>query len=361
MVHGYVKDFLGFQLLLVDDEGQVQPLTDNTRSRWDPCWVEANAAFEAECDANLAFLILKDRMFPVGDGNHRLFSWMQISELYPQEAKYHPRVIAKFLSGTEDQMLEIIAALQAFNSVTASHVEHSWIVEADHTSRILSRKLESYKAMIDEDNFNLLLNARQKTKNKAWYSENMTLDGCKYVLASAHIKAGIQRLQSKFALAKASGSPVSKDDQRTELKAVVKTHIDEWKTKVPKMATMTNPEYEGFFEKCVDLYNWCEKTRKEGQLEDDQVKKNVQCGLDKCRIYAFGSVSNTLRCNLLEASVKPDLRDVYQHPSKLAESDIKAWISRHGVWESVLELCHAYVCASYFMSAHLWHASQALD
>ncbi|CAM6094031.1 unnamed protein product [Calypogeia fissa] len=166
----------------------------------------------------------------------------------------------------------------------------------------------------------------------------MTLDGTKYVLASAHIKAGIQRLQSKSAIAEVSGSPISSDDQRTELKSVVKMHIDEWKTKVSKMVTVMNPEYKGFFDKCVDLYNWCEKTRKEGHLQDDQVKKNVQCGLDKCRIYASSAVSNAPWYSLLKASVKPDLRDIYQHPSKLAELDIKAWISRHGVWESVLGL-----------------------
>ncbi|CAM6123783.1 unnamed protein product [Calypogeia fissa] len=166
----------------------------------------------------------------------------------------------------------------------------------------------------------------------------MILDGAKYILAFAHIKAGVQQAQSKFSLAKSSGNPISSDDQKAELKALVDTYIGEWKTKVPKMTTVTNPEYEGFFEMCVDLYNWCEITRKEGILQDDQVKKSVQCSLDKCRIYASSAVSNGLRCNFLEASVKPKLRDVYHHPSKMAEQDVKAWISRHGIWESVMEL-----------------------
>ncbi|CAM6107529.1 unnamed protein product [Calypogeia fissa] len=274
-------------------------------------------------------------MFRVGDGNHRLFSWMEVAKNYLQEQKFHPRVKAKFLSGSESNMLQIIAALQAFNSVTASHVEHSWIVEADHTKRILSRPLETYKLLIDENNYKLLLGARQKTKNKAWYSENMTLEGAKYILASAHIRAGVERLQTKFAT---SETPYSEDEQKAKLKSIVETHVGEWKIKVPKMATVTNPELEGFFEKCVELYNWCEKTRKEGHLKDNPVKKGVQCGVDKCRVYASGSVSNALRCNLLEANVKPEFRDVYHHPSKLAEIDIKSWIARHGVWESILEL-----------------------
>ncbi|CAM6082146.1 unnamed protein product [Calypogeia fissa] len=172
-------------------------------------------------------------------------------------------------------------------------------------------------------------------KNKAWYLENMTLEGAKYILASAHIRAGVERLQTKFATSK---TPFSEEEQQEQLKSVVETHVAEWKIKVPKMATVTNPELEGFFDKCVSLYNWCEKTRKEGHLKDDNIKKGVQCGLNKCRIYASGSVSNTLCCNLLEANVKPEFRDVYHHASKLAEVDIKAWIARHGVWESIMEL-----------------------
>ncbi|CAM6082770.1 unnamed protein product [Calypogeia fissa] len=116
MLHGYVKEFPGFELLLVDDSGHVQPLTDSIRSTWDSAWTRINDAFEAECDANPAFHVLKDRIFPVGDGNHRLFSWMQCAKDFPQEEKYHPRVRAKFLSGSEDDMLQIVAALQAFNS-----------------------------------------------------------------------------------------------------------------------------------------------------------------------------------------------------------------------------------------------------
>ncbi|CAM6091226.1 unnamed protein product [Calypogeia fissa] len=107
----------------------------------------------------------------------------------------------------------------------------------------------------------------------------MTLDGAKYILASAHMKAGVQRLQNKFALAESCGNPISSDDQKTKLKALVDTHIAEWKTKVPKMTTMTNPKYKGFFETCVDLYNWCENRRKEGILQDNMVKKGVQCDL----------------------------------------------------------------------------------
>ncbi|CAM6103043.1 unnamed protein product [Calypogeia fissa] len=116
MLHGYVEDLPGFQLLLVDDRGLVQEVTDVIKGTWDGRWRTISDQFDHECDANLAFSILKGRMFPVGDGNHHLFSWMEVAKTFPQENKYHPRVKAKFLLGSEMDMLQIVATLQAFNS-----------------------------------------------------------------------------------------------------------------------------------------------------------------------------------------------------------------------------------------------------
>ncbi|CAM6105413.1 unnamed protein product [Calypogeia fissa] len=97
MLHGYVKAIPGFQLLLVDDRGEIQPLMDAIRGTWDSAWTRINDAFEAECDANPTFHVLKDQMFPVRDGNHRLFLWMQCSKGFPQKMKYHPSIDPKKL------------------------------------------------------------------------------------------------------------------------------------------------------------------------------------------------------------------------------------------------------------------------
>ncbi|CAM6094624.1 unnamed protein product [Calypogeia fissa] len=99
MLHGYVEDFPCFQLLLVDDRGLVQEVNDSIIGTWDARWRTISDQFDHERDANPAFLIVKGRMFPVGDGNHRLFSWMEVAK------KYHLRVKAKFLSGSETDML----------------------------------------------------------------------------------------------------------------------------------------------------------------------------------------------------------------------------------------------------------------
>ncbi|CAM6091097.1 unnamed protein product [Calypogeia fissa] len=116
MLHSYVEDFPCFQLLLVDDRGYAQEVTDTIRGTWDGRWRTMSDQFDHECDLNPAFSILKGPMFPVGDGNHRLFSWMEVAKNYLQEQIFYPLVKAKFLSGSESDMLQIVAALQAFNS-----------------------------------------------------------------------------------------------------------------------------------------------------------------------------------------------------------------------------------------------------
>ncbi|CAM6094414.1 unnamed protein product [Calypogeia fissa] len=105
MLHGYVEDFPCFQLLLVDDRGLAQEVNDSIIDTWDGRWRAISDQFDHECDANSAFSIMKGCMFPVGDENHRLFSWMEVAKTYPQENKYHPRVKAKFLSRSEMDML----------------------------------------------------------------------------------------------------------------------------------------------------------------------------------------------------------------------------------------------------------------
>ncbi|CAM6102922.1 unnamed protein product [Calypogeia fissa] len=116
LVHGYVSTFSGFQLLLVDERGDVQPVADEIRSSWDPLWVQVNVEFEVECDKNPTYAVLKDRMFPVGDGNHCLFLCMKVCDEFANETKYHVRVKAKFLSGNDVEMMQIYCCLQAFNS-----------------------------------------------------------------------------------------------------------------------------------------------------------------------------------------------------------------------------------------------------
>jgi hypothetical protein len=114
--NGYVPDFPKFQVLIKDETGNFQTIIDNIRESWDAIWAEENQHFEDECDAQPEFAVLKDKMFFVGDGNHRLYSWYTVSKENPLEIRYHPRVVCKFLFANDSGMLHIISTLHALNA-----------------------------------------------------------------------------------------------------------------------------------------------------------------------------------------------------------------------------------------------------
>ena len=113
---GYQADTPSFFVQYADMEGEMHTVTDDIRGRWDQCWVRANAEFEAECDRFPVFANFKDKMFSVLDGNHRLLSWMQLSEEFPNDMKYHPRVVCVILECSKDNLIEVEMAMHARNS-----------------------------------------------------------------------------------------------------------------------------------------------------------------------------------------------------------------------------------------------------
>jgi hypothetical protein len=113
---GYQPDTPSFFIQCEDSEGTVNFVTDEIRRTWDPLWVRANDEFEAECSLVPEFGELKDKMFSVLDGNHRLFSWMQLAEENPRDMKYHPRVVAVLLRCPKDKLVEVEMAMHARNS-----------------------------------------------------------------------------------------------------------------------------------------------------------------------------------------------------------------------------------------------------
>jgi len=98
-----------------DAEGAPMFVMDDIRARWDDVWKQQDAAFVAECDANPAFVSLKDRMFSVFDGNHQLYSWLKISQEHPDVLKYHPRIHCVIFRGKKDAMIELKQAMHSVN------------------------------------------------------------------------------------------------------------------------------------------------------------------------------------------------------------------------------------------------------
>ena len=98
-----------------DEHGNPIYVTDAIRDSWDDIWKNENAAFEEECRADPDFAILVDKMFAVFDGNHRLYSWMQVTAENPFVRKYHPRVACTVFKGEKSSIIEIETTMHTVN------------------------------------------------------------------------------------------------------------------------------------------------------------------------------------------------------------------------------------------------------
>lgn len=95
-------------------EGEVQICTNAFRETWDDAWVQQSEEFENDC-FHPSFQILRDKMFLVFNGNHWLYSWMELAEENSHDEKYHPRVVCQILKGDKSYFVQIESTMHALN------------------------------------------------------------------------------------------------------------------------------------------------------------------------------------------------------------------------------------------------------
>jgi len=114
--HGYSAGIgARFYVQPADEEGNPIYISDAIKDGWDDLWKAENAAFEEECLSDPGFSVLADKMFAVFDGNHRLFSWMQVTAENSHIKKYHPRVLCTVFKGEKSSIIEIETAMHTIN------------------------------------------------------------------------------------------------------------------------------------------------------------------------------------------------------------------------------------------------------
>ena len=111
---GYVATHCEFYLTVRNKEGKTRTMADFV-DQWDPVWKEINEEFERECDKVEEFKILKDKMFWVFDGNHRLTAWSAIAKQHPRKREYHPSVKFCLLAPAPDAYKKVEQAMHKLN------------------------------------------------------------------------------------------------------------------------------------------------------------------------------------------------------------------------------------------------------
>ena len=87
-------------------------------------WEKLSDKFDAECRANPNFANVEGKMLNVLDGNHRLYSWMELLREFPTDQKYHPNVVAILLQCPTKALVEVEMAMHARNTyVSLAHFQ----------------------------------------------------------------------------------------------------------------------------------------------------------------------------------------------------------------------------------------------
>lgn len=208
-------------------------------------------------------------------------------------------------------------------------VENSWILDADRVRKILNHDLSYYEKIIDPTSYKTFQTRMANVKNKTWYSKQMSLDALTYILCSANIVAGLKDLRIRELEAAQMGIALGEADRKRLHEEMFSAQLKEWSTKSSKLAAVLNPEYGNFVKTCANLQEFCEREKREG-------RQTLGCGLDRACLYtAVSSVDPVLRCQLIEAQLKPDLRKAWFHPQVYSDNETKQWCHTWSMWATV--------------------------
>lgn len=89
-VHRYHEGSCVLYIALTNESGEEHAATEEDKRAWSPLWNQQSNLINSFVGSDPYLSHLKDRMFFVCNGNHRLFSWMRhIRRLYSNEIDWH--------------------------------------------------------------------------------------------------------------------------------------------------------------------------------------------------------------------------------------------------------------------------------
>ena len=112
---GYIETHPGFYLCISNKDGETASVKDFS-DEWDQMWKKLNDQFERECEAVEEFHVLKDKMFWVFDGNHRLTAWSEAAMKFPHKRSLHPCVRFVLLDPDQSGFVRVEQVMQKLNS-----------------------------------------------------------------------------------------------------------------------------------------------------------------------------------------------------------------------------------------------------
>jgi hypothetical protein len=121
-VHGYREGFCVFYVFLMNESGEERFVSEEDKRAWGPLWDQQSEAFNLFVESDPQLAHLKNCMFYVCDGNHRLLSWMgYIRRLHSSDIDWHYMVDAIVL-GTKGKTSIVLSAMHDINRYNLNYL-----------------------------------------------------------------------------------------------------------------------------------------------------------------------------------------------------------------------------------------------
>ena len=212
----------------------------------------------------------------------------------------------------------------------------SWVNDLDRIRSVITKPLEDFQDLLDPATFEFFLQRRAAVKKATWFTKNMTQDACVHICSMDKIQSAKRDLKRKLDDEARQGTTFTQAEITAKIKAVIEPACTEWQMKVPKYTPLLDQVYGPFVDKVIEMYNYCEKEKKKAAERGEKNRLLVTLGYDRALYFTqVAGLSNDLRCHLLEAQCKPDIRKAYFHPATLNPLETKNWLHTWSMWEQV--------------------------
>jgi hypothetical protein len=120
-VHGYWEGTCVFYVSLINETGEECFVSEEDKHVWGPLWDQQSEVFNMFVDFDPNMVHLKNRMFYVCDGNHRLLSWMgYIWRLHNSDIDWH-YLVDSIVLDTKGKTSIVLSAMHNINRLNLNH------------------------------------------------------------------------------------------------------------------------------------------------------------------------------------------------------------------------------------------------
>ncbi len=207
-------------------------------------------------------------------------------------------------------------------------VQTTWLNHADTVLKHLMTPLSYYKGLMSDNQYAVFERARSLGNNSTWYSHNMTMDACAYIMSFVDIKSKEMEVSRSIAQDAKRGHVWTETEKAATMERMIREACSDWKDKVAKLISIVNPgNGPRFLPLCKEIHKRLRSADRKKRFEVTSI------GLERARLFSGAALKADLRCKLLEVHYGSEEEKLkYHHPRMNAEKEMRVWLQQWSMW-----------------------------